>query len=145
MAEGVTFEFLGLESGVDIPSPVDLIAVSISIAPGEALPLEESDPTGGMLVVESGSPTIVIGNAWRVTRSAGLSERMATVEATGDFTSLTEEIDADAETTLEVGDVAFVPGGVNGEIRNDGDEPAVMYVVLLSPTMMGGMEGTPAP
>jgi hypothetical protein len=98
-----------------------------------------------MLIVESGSPTIVIDDTWRVTRSAGLTERLATVEATGDFASLAEEIAIDAETTLEVGDVAFVPGGVNGEIRNDGDEPAVLYVVLLSPTMTGGMEGTPAP
>jgi hypothetical protein len=145
MVEGVTFELLGLESGVSVPSPADLIAVRISIGPGAALPLEESDPTGGMLLVESGAPTIVIGDAWRITRAAGLTDRLAAAETTGDFASISEEIAADAETTLDVGDVAYVPGGVTGEIRNAGGEPAVMYVILLSPTMMGGMEGTPAP
>jgi len=48
------------------------------------------------------------------------------------------------DATLEAGDVAYIPGSVNGEIRNDGDEPAVGLAVILAPGGMLGM-GTPTP
>ena len=142
MEGGVSFELLGLASGVELASPADLVAVRFSIEPAGVLPLEESDPTGGLLVVESGSFTVTVEDSWWVTRAEGRSDRLASAEATGDFSAVTEEITADEETTLEAGDVAWVPGGVNGEIRNDGEEPAEGLVFLVAPSMM---EGTPTP
>jgi hypothetical protein len=55
-----------------------------------------------------------------------------------------EEVAMGEEAVLETGDVAWVPGSVSGEIRNDGQEPAEGIVFLVGPT--GSMsEATPAP
>jgi hypothetical protein len=46
--------------------------------------------------------------------------------------------------TLGAGDAAFIPGSINGEIRNESDEPAVALVVLVGPAqMMTGTTPTP--
>src|SRR5215207_10403284 len=70
--EGVTFEPLGITSGVTLPSRADLIAVRVTIDPGAVLPSEASDPTGGMLIVESGILTIRIDAPWVVSHSGRL-------------------------------------------------------------------------
>lgn len=142
--EGVTFEPLAITSGVTLPSPVDLIAVRLTIDPGASLPSDASDPTGGMLIVESGTLTIRLDAAWAISRSGSLNAAIATAEATGTFTPSDEQIASGEEVTMGAGDVAYLPGSVGGEIRNDGSEPAVALAVLVAPTeaMMGA---TPAP
>ena len=142
--EGVTFEPLGITSGVTLPSPADLIAVRLTIDPGAVLPSEASDPTGGILIVESGILTIRIDAPWVVSHSGRLEAAIATAEATGTFTPSDEQVASDDSTIMEPGDVAYLPGNVSGEIRNYGAEPAVALVVLVGPTeaMTGA---TPAP
>jgi len=142
--EGVTFEPLAIASGVTLPSPADLIAVRLTIDPGASLPSDASDPTGGMLIVESGTLTIRLDAAWAISRSGSLNAAIATAEATGTFTPSDEQIASGEEVTMSAGDVAYLPGSVGGEIRNDGSEPAVALAVLVAPTeaMMGA---TPAP
>jgi len=142
--EGVTFEPLAIASGVTLPSPADLIAVRLTIDPGASLPSDASDPTGGMLIVESGTLTIRLDAAWAISRSGSLNAAIATAEATGTFTPSDEQIASGEEVTMGAGDVAYLPGSVGGEIRNDGSEPAVALAVLVAPTeaMMGA---TPAP
>ena len=47
--------------------------------------------------------------------------------------------------TLEAGDAAYLPANMTGDIRNDGQDPAVALAFLVVPPegMMG--EATPAP
>ena len=45
---------------------------------------------------------------------------------------------------MGAGDAAYIPGSVSGEIRNDGNEPAVAILVLVGPTA-GGTAATPTP
>lgn len=132
--EGVTFEPLALTSGVTLPSPADLIAVRLTIDPGALLPSDASDPSGGMVIVESGTLTIRLDAAWSISRSGSFMSAIATAEATGTFTPPEEQIASGEEATMSAGDAAYLPGSVGGEIRNDGSEPAVALAVLVAPT-----------
>ena len=140
--EGVTFEPIAITSGLTLPSPADMIAARFSVDPGAALPLEASDPTGGMLIVESGSFTVRLDTSWAISRSGSFSAAIATAEATGTFTPSDEPIASGEEATLSAGDAAYIPGSISGEIRNDGSEPATGLVVLVGPSE-GMSEATP--
>jgi quercetin dioxygenase-like cupin family protein len=143
--EGVTFEPIALSSGLALPSPADMIAAHFRIQPGAALPLEASDPSGGMLIVESGTFTVRVDTPWAISRSGSFASSIATAEASGTFTSQDEQIASGDEATMGAGDAAYIPGSVSGEIRNDGSEEAVALVVLVGPSegMMGGATPTP--
>ena len=52
-------------------------------------------------------------------------------EESGDLSGAMEAIPAGEAVTLETGDAAYVPGGINGEIRNDGEEPAVCLAFVM--------------
>jgi quercetin dioxygenase-like cupin family protein len=132
--EGVTFEPLALTSGVALPSPADLIAVRVTIDPGARVPSDPNDPSGGMLIVESGTFTIRVDAPWAVSRSGGLNAAIATAEATGTFTPSDEQIASGEEVTMTAGDAAYLPASTGGEIRNDGSDPAVALFVLVGPT-----------
>jgi quercetin dioxygenase-like cupin family protein len=114
------------------------------LEPGAAIPVEDS-PGVGVLVVESGSLTVQVDAPVMVTRGAGMSEAMATAEATGDFSGVIESVTAGEAVSLEAGDAAHIPGDVPGEIRNEGQESAtaLAFIVYPSEGMMG--EATPAP
>ena len=116
-----------------LPSPADIIAAA-GPSTGALLPSEASDPTGGMLIVESGTLTIRLDAAWAISRSGSLDTAIATAEATGTFTSSGEQVASGEDATLNAGDATYLPGSVTGEIRNDRSEPAVGLVVLLAPT-----------
>ena len=131
---GVTFEPLAITSGATLPSPADLITVRLIIDPGAVLPSEASDPTGGMLIIESGNLTLRLDTPLAVSRSDGLMAAIGTAEATGTFTPSEEQIASGEEVTMSVGDAVYIPGSVSGEIRNDGDEPAGALIVLVGPT-----------
>ena len=137
MQEGVAFVPIGFAEGATLPSPSDLIAVRVTIDPGAVSPFLEDDPTSGLLIVESGSFTMRIEAPWAVSRSATVQQLMETPP--GEQPEVMEEIASGEETTLSAGDTALIPGSVNGEIRNDGQEPAVGLVVLFTPggTMAG--------
>ena len=142
--EGVTFEPLAIASGLTLPTPADLIAVRVTIAPGAVLPGEAGDPTSNLLIVESGIVTIRINAPWAIARSGSLTKAIATAEATGTFTPADDQIASDESAIMEPGDVAYLPGSVSGEIRNYGAEPAVALVGLVAPTeAMTGATPTP--
>ena len=142
--EGVTFEPIAITSGLTLPSPADMIAARFSVEPGAMFPLEASDPSGGMLIVESGTFTIRLDTAWAISRSGSLNAAIGTAVATGTFTPSDEQIASGDEATMDAGDAAYIPGSISGEIRNDGSEPAVGLVVLVGPSeAMSG--ATPAP
>src|SRR5215218_977356 len=102
--EGVTFEPLAITSGLTLPSPADMLAARFTIDPGAGFPLEASDPSGGMLIVESGTFTVRLDTAWAVSRSGSFSSSMATAEANGTFMSQDEQIASGDEVTMGAGD-----------------------------------------
>jgi hypothetical protein len=131
--------------GVELPSPADLFVARISLPVGQGFPLQESDPTTGICLVETGTITIQADAPISVTRGDSLLETMMAAEESGDISQAMEAIPAGEAVTLQTGDAAFVPGSVTGEIRNDGDEPAVCLAFVASPSM-GMMEAaTPEP
>jgi oxalate decarboxylase/phosphoglucose isomerase-like protein (cupin superfamily) len=145
MQQGVTFNPLAFAAGVEVANPADLFLARFTIDPGASLPLEESDPTGGMLYVESGAFTVQAETELSVTRGAGMASMMATAEAGGELMPTSETVAVGEEATLEAGDAAYIPGSITGEIRNDGDEPAVGLAFLIGPPMGMMAEATPAP
>ena len=143
--EGVAFELVTIAFGAEITGPSDLVVARFTIDPGAGFPIEESDPTGGILLVESGTFTVQVETSLSVTRGATLNEAMASAEESGDFSALTESVAEGEAVTLEAGDAVYIPGNIVGEIRNDGDEPAVGLGFLVAPSEAMMAEATPAP
>src|SRR5687767_2308399 len=143
--EGATYEPVTFALGVDLPSPADLFVVRIGLEPGTGFPIEESDPSAGLLLVESGAFTVRVNGLVSVTRGATLSEAMETAESSGDLSAAAEAITAGEAVTLAAGDAAYVPGNLIGEIRNDGQERAVALVFLMGTPEDAAGEATPAP
>jgi hypothetical protein len=143
--EGITFEPVTFATAVDLTSPADLFVVRVGLEPGTGFPIEETDPTVGFVLVESGTLTVRSEGAMTVTRGATLTQAMATPEAAGDVSTLMEAITAGEAVTLEAGDAAYIPANAAGEIRNDGQERAVGLGFLVVPP--GGLmgEATPTP
>ncbi len=145
MPEGVTFEPVTFATGADLEGLTDLAVIRLGLEPGAGFPIEEDDPSVGILLVESGTVTVQVEGPVTVTRGAGMSEAMAAAEETGDFSTLMEPITAGEAVTLETGDAAYIPGNVTGEIRNDGQERAVALGFLIVPPEEMTGEATPAP
>ena len=145
MPEGTTFEPIGFAQGVMVPSPADLLAARVSFEPGTGFPFAASDPEGAFVVVESGALTVRVEEmAWTITHGAVLGAMMATPEAEGDLSGAMEEVAMGEEATLAAGDSAYIPGGVNGEVRNDGQERVNAIVFLVGPAeAMAGATPTP--
>ncbi len=125
--EGVTFEPIGFADGVELPSPASLIALQVTIEPGAVSSFDDTDPTSGLLLVESGEFT------------AALEASLAVTRGESPFGE-TEEVAAGEEVTVGEGDAVFIPGSVAGEIRNDGDVPAGGTVFLIVAGDLSAME-----
>jgi hypothetical protein len=73
---------------------------------------------------------------------------IATPAAIPDLSGVLEEVAMGVDATLDAGDVAYIPGNLSGEVRNDGDEHASALVILIAPSdaAMGddAAEATPA-
>jgi quercetin dioxygenase-like cupin family protein len=114
-----------------------------TLDPGGVVPIAENDPALGILLVESGTLTVQLEGPMTVTRGASLGEAMAAAEATGDFSALMESIPAGQAVSLEAGDAAYIPANVAGEIRNEGQQPAMRLAFLVLPP--GDMTGAATP
>lgn len=144
--EGLTFALLGFADGVTLPGPVAMEVARTGFEPRSGFPFFPADPTSALVVVEAGSLTARVDNrAWSISRGAALQQAMATDPAAPDMADVVEEVAPGAEATLQVGDVAYVPGGISGEVRNDGAEPAAALIVLFIPSDTPPAEATPAP
>src|SRR5215207_7636203 len=143
--EGATFEPIGFALGVTLPSPADLTAARVTLEPGVGFPFTPSDPEGAFVIVESGALTVRVEEVtWTITRGAALGAMMATPEAEVDLSGAMEEVAMGEEATLEAGDSAYIPGGVNWEVRNDGPERVEAIVFLVGPPeAMAGATPTP--
>lgn len=142
---GVTFEPVGLATGIDLPHPGDLFVGRAILAPGGVVPIAATDPALGILLVESGTLTVWIDAPMTVTRGGGGGESVATAQATEAFGTLLEAIPAGEVATLAAGDAAYIPAQVAGEIRNEGQEPAVRLAILVLPSAVMAGVATPTP
>ncbi|MDQ3692613.1 MAG: cupin domain-containing protein [Chloroflexota bacterium] len=128
------FELLGISTATELPAaPADFVLVRFTIEP--------DDPSVALASVESRALTARVEAPIHVTRAA-LIAAFATPGA-GEEVTGPEEVAAGTEFTLEAGDSAFFPPNVEGEIRNDGEEPAVALVAIVAPPEAAG--GTPTP
>ncbi len=141
--EGVTFEPLGFGTAEELPAaPADLVLARVTFEPEAGFPIEEDDPTVALVYVESGAFTLQFEAPLQVFRAATI-ETFATPGAVEeDAGPEAEEVEAGTEVTLEAGDSVVVPANVGGEVRNDGEEPAVVLVAFIAPLEEGG--ATPA-
>ena len=118
LPEGVAFEGLGFGTTEELPAaPAEFQLVRVVIDPEAGLPRREDIVS--LISVESGALTIQMEAPLQVTRAGALEEL--------------EEVAAGTAVTLEAGDSVVIPPNVAGEIRNDGDEPAVYLVAFVAP------------
>ncbi|MCC2629659.1 MAG: hypothetical protein K0S14_3309, partial [Thermomicrobiales bacterium] len=84
------------------------------------------DPTGALILVESGAVTVRLEEPATITRTTG-----------------PEEVPANTDFTLGPGESFVWEPFVVGEIRNDGQEPAVTFAAFLAPADWVFEESTP--
>jgi len=84
------------------------------------------DPTGALILVESGAVTVRLEEPATITRTTG-----------------PEEVAADTDFTLGPGESFVWEPFVVGEVRNDGQEPAVTFAAFLAPADWVFEESTP--
>ena len=132
--EGVAFAPLGFGIAEELPTaPAEFGLFRITFEPGASLPAEEDYPSVALIYVESGALTIQIEAPFQVVRAATI-EAFATPGAVEEgAVPGPEEVPAGTEVTLEAGDSVVFPPNVPGEIRNDGDEPAVGLSASIVP------------
>ncbi len=142
---GVTFDALTFTTGVDVAGPFDVVVVRVALRPGATVPIDPTDPTVGILLVEYGTLTVRADGEVRVTRGAGFGRAMETAAATGDVSTLSELVAAGEAVTLKRGDAAYLPANAAWEIRNESQRRAEAIGFLVIPP--GGMTvaATPAP
>jgi quercetin dioxygenase-like cupin family protein len=147
MAGEPTFTLLGLAPGATLPSPADLQVARVEFPPGVGFPFDASDPSGALVILESGSLTIhVEEQAWTISRGGTLQQAMGAAQTTNaepDMTGVLEEVAMGEDATLEAGDIAFVPGSLTGEVRNTGQDTASVLLVITAPQGMGMGGGAP--
>jgi quercetin dioxygenase-like cupin family protein len=148
--DGVTFTPLGLAHGVTLQGATDLTVARAVFAPGAGFPLDVSDPEGALVIMESGTLTFrVEEQGAMISRGTAMQQAMATpMTGPPNLSGVLEQVAKGQEATLQAGDVTYIPGNISGEVRNTGQEPASVLLILTDPagTMMGGAtpEATPA-
>jgi hypothetical protein len=146
MPEGITFETVAFAPGIPLPATGDLSVARLSFDPGTEVPIEAGDPSYALAIIERGQLTIRQDGPLVVTRAGALDAAMSQEETGGASAPTTEAIAAGQEVTAGTGDTVLFSPNAAGEIRNDGQELTVVFVVFVVPTegiMMG--EGTPTP
>jgi hypothetical protein len=102
---------------VTLPSPASLLVSRETLAPREVWRIVSDDPTLTVIAVEAGALTVCAAATVEVAWEGGGQE--AVPAATG--------------VVLVPGDLALVPLGAAGELRNDGEEPVVALLTIIAP------------
>ena len=121
--EGISFTFLGGGETDTLPTaPAGIYLVRIDLAPGAVLPSDPSDPSLSVFTVETGVITVTVDAPLTVLHLPTNAE-----PGPDDF----EQVAAGEEFTMEAGDSTLFPANIGGEIRNDGEEDAVMVGTMI--------------
>jgi hypothetical protein len=134
--EGVHREPLGFGVTEEFPAGGEFQLVRVVIDPGAGWSRGSDSVSVALLYVESGALTLQFDVLLQVTRAATIEALAA-----GDAPVL-EVVGAGTAVTLEAGDSVALSPPMAGEIRNDGDEPAVYLAAFVAPLEEGG--ATPA-
>jgi quercetin dioxygenase-like cupin family protein len=122
--EGVTFSTLA-SGTIEILSPgtANHVLGRVRFAPGATLPFDPTDPSVDLVFVSSGTLTFHVEAPMAVARAPRAGAPAPTKP---------EEIAANTEFTLRDGDSALFPPNASREVRNDGDEDAMVWVVNVA-------------
>ena len=136
LPEGVTFEFVGFGAAAELPSPAELGLFRFRLEPGAVFDFDDADPGVALAVVEDGEITVAVEAEMSVLRAPG---------AGTPFPVEQETFAAGEEFEMAAGDSAVFPALTAGELRNDGDEEAVVLVSEVFPAEGedGEAAGTP--
>jgi hypothetical protein len=106
----------------------------IVLEPGGSVPFDPADPEALLVYMQAGTLTFRIEAPITVARNPQPGTPTAEER---------EEFAANTEFTMSEGDSALFPPALAGEVRNDGDEEATVWVVgfAFQPTSLG----TPTP
>ena len=130
---GITFEALGFGRAAELPAaPADVSLLRFTFEPDAGFPIEASDPSGALVVVESGELTVIASVPITVTRAATIAA-FATPGADEASVPAPEEMAANTEFTMAAGDSAYFTGGIDGQVTNAGPGPAAILVTSIEP------------
>jgi len=142
--EGVAFEPLGFVTAEELPAaPADLALIRFTIDPGAGFPVEASDPSAALVLVESGTLTVQVEVPITVTRAATIAA-FSTPGADERTIPAPEEMAAGTAFTMGAGDSAYFPPSIAGQVTNAGQEPAVLLAATIEPQSGDGAAASPA-
>jgi len=116
------------------PGTANLGFGRVNLAPGSSVPFDPADPSVVLVYIASGVATFQVESDMTVSRAVRAGTPMPTEP---------EAIPAGTEFTLSDGDSALFPPNVAGEVRNDGGEDAVAWVVTVA--VFAEADATPTP
>jgi len=90
---GTSYETVAFAHGLTLPTPADVVMIRLALDPGARVPINETEPMAGLLLVEAGTLTFRSSEPQTVTR-ASLSAALATVAATGEEAAASERFPA---------------------------------------------------
>jgi len=134
---GVTFTPLAFGQAQQVMLPnAQFVLFRLTIDPGAEDVEPDTDPSIGLVYVESGTVTITTTAPVSVLRNATLTAMMggessATPPAEG--ASPFEQIEANTEFQLAPGDSVLVPGNVGGDLKNQGSDQVVLLIANVGP------------
>jgi quercetin dioxygenase-like cupin family protein len=145
MPESVTFEPVTGAAVMSFPGNGEVLVFRTTLAPGAVIPIDASDPTLGILLVESGTLSLKMQGLVSFTRGDGFADALATAEASGEMSNALGFNPAGNPLTLRPGDAVYIPAHTAGEIRNTGQEPGVGLAFLVIPSEAMADGATPTP
>lgn len=126
--EGITARTVASGSiEVLAPGTANLNFGRMRLAPGAVLPFDPRDPSAVLVYTSSGALT------FRVEAPVTVARGVARRESPGTPVPIEPEaVAADTEFTLRSGDSALFPPAIAGEVRNDGGEEGIAWVVNVA-------------
>jgi quercetin dioxygenase-like cupin family protein len=106
----------------------------ITLEPGATLPFNPTDPSAILIYTAAGELTFRVETPMTIARRG--APGTPAPEAP-------EAVEANTEFTLHEGDSALFPPATAGEARNDGSEPASVWLVYVA--LLAEGEATPTP
>ena len=116
------------------PGTANLGLGRIVLAPGGTLPFDPADPSAVLVYMGTGELTFRVEAPMTVARSVGVGTPVPTEP---------EAVEANTEFIMSEGDSALFPPAIAGEVRNDGDQEATVWVVSVALLAEGAATPTP--
>jgi quercetin dioxygenase-like cupin family protein len=133
--EGVTARTLaGGSLDILTPGTASLNLGRIALAPGAVLPFNPQDPAAVLIYVASGELTFKVATPMTIARR---------VEPGTPVPSGPESVEANTEFVMRDGDSALFPPAIGGEVRNNGADEAIAWVVNVAVQPAAGSTPTP--